>query len=127
LATRSNKNIGIVGTRRRNTKFAELLVESKFLEVYEEGDWIVSGGCPKGADRFAEIIAKRNGVPIIIFYPNWEKYGKSAGFIRNESIAFHSNVLIACVAKSRTGGTEDTIRKYKKFHGEKDSFELIIV
>ena len=86
----------------------------QFLEVYEEGDWIVSGGCPKGGDRFAEKIAKDMGIPIIIFYPNWKKLGRGAGLARNSDIARHAAVLIACVAYDRKGGTEDTINKYKK-------------
>ena len=106
------KKIGIVGTRRRDTANDRLAVTQQFFEIYEYGDWIVSGGCPEGGDRFAEVIAKDNGIPIIIFYPNWKKYGKVAGFIRNTDIADHSDRLIACTAPDRKGGTEDTIHKY---------------
>jgi len=50
-----------------------------------------------------------------IWYPaDWNQYGKAAGFIRNTYIARDSDVLIACVADDRIGGTEDTIRKYLK-------------
>jgi hypothetical protein len=87
-------------------------VEKEFFEFYEDGDWIVSGGCPKGGDRFAESIAKKYGIAILIFYPNWGKYKKGAGFVRNVDIANNSDVLIACVAKDRTGGTEHTIKKF---------------
>ena len=48
-------------------------VRDKFFEIYEDGDWICSGGCKKGADRFAEMIAKE-GIPILIFYPNYPNY-----------------------------------------------------
>jgi hypothetical protein len=116
LATAKNKNIGIVGTRRRNSGKDHYIVEKKFFEIYEDGDWIVSGGCGKGADRFAESIAKHFGIPILIFYPRWKIYGKSAGFRRNDSIAHYSDILIACVAEDRKGGTEDTLTKHEKFH-----------
>lgn len=106
------KKIGIIGTRRRDNPDAYKKVEDKLLEIYEEGDWIVSGGCAKGGDRFAQVIAKKHGIPILIFYPNWEKYSKGAGLVRNLDIAKHSDVLIACVAGDRMGGTEDTIKKY---------------
>jgi len=105
-------NIGIVGSRRRNSIEDFKLVEKKFFEVYKLGDWIVSGGCPTGADAMAEKIAKDNGIPILIFYPNWSKYKKAAGIIRNTDIAKNSDVLIACVAADRKGGTEDTIKKF---------------
>jgi hypothetical protein len=107
------KNIGIIGTRRRNTQTDYLKTKQVFLRHYENGDKIISGGCPKGGDRFAERIAKHYDIPIQIFYANWE-LGRHAGFLRNTDIAKASDILIACVAKDRTGGTEDTIKKYLK-------------
>lgn len=108
------KIIGIVGTRKRDYGKDFEAVRTKFLELYKEGDWICSGGCPTGGDRFAELIAKTYGIPILIFYPNWKQYGKKAGFIRNTYIANSSDLLIACVADDRIGGTEDTIKKFLK-------------
>jgi len=108
--------IGIVGTRRRDFFKDYETVEKEFFKIYKEGDWICSGGAKAGADRFAELIAKKNGIPILIFYPNWRKYKRGAGIIRNTPIAEYSNILIACVAEDRKGGTEDTITKFKEFH-----------
>jgi hypothetical protein len=110
------KKIGIVGSRRRNYFHDLDLVHGAFLEIYEKGDTLVSGGCPKGGDWFAEIIAKIYDIPITIYHPDWEKRGRGAGFVRNTDIAKDSDVLIACVAEDRKGGTEDTIKKFKKFH-----------
>lgn len=107
------KKIGIVGTRRRDSQEAYSKVEQKFLEIYEEGDWLVSGGCPKGGDRFAEIIAKKFGVPIIIFYPDWKRYGRGAGIVRNTDIAKESDVIIACLART-PGGADDTVEKFEQ-------------
>ena len=90
------------------------LCEKKFLELYEEGDKIVSGGCPKGGDRFAEMIADLRDIPIKIHKAEWDKYGKAAGFKRNTYIAEDADVIIAVVAADRTGGTEDTLRKAEK-------------
>jgi len=111
--------IGIIGSRRRDSEEDFIKVEKAFSSIYEPGDIIVSGGCPEGGDRFAEIIAKENGIPIMIFPANWKQYGKSAGFIRNGDIARKSDVLIACVASDRKGGTEDTITKFLKLKTEK--------
>lgn len=108
------KIIGIVGSRRRNTDDDYQKTLDKFFEVYEVGDTIVSGGCPKGGDCFAERIAKENDIPIVIYHPDWQKYGRPAGMIRNTFIAEDADVLIAVVASDRTGGTEDTIQKFKK-------------
>ena len=111
-----SKTIGIVGSRRRNTYGDYAKIRDAFKGVYEEGDRIVSGGCPKGGDRFAEEIAKGEGITITIHYPNWEKHGRGAGFIRNTRIANDADVLIACVHSDRTGGTEDCVKKFEQFH-----------
>lgn len=127
------KWIGIVGSRRRNSIADMIKVEETFLRIYEDGDMIVSGGCPQGADAFAEAIAKKHQVPIMIHYAKWNKLGKAAGFIRNGDIAEEADVLIACVAEDRTGGTEDTIEKFRKrnkpqvYFKEKDKGDLFIV
>lgn len=104
--------IGIVGSRRRNTDADYTAVLEAFKKLYTLGDEIVSGGCPEGADRFAEMIAKKLQVPIKIYYAEWDRLGKSAGFVRNTNIAEDANILIACVASDRTGGTEDTVKKF---------------
>lgn len=44
---------------------------------------IVSGGA-KGADSLAERYAKEMHFPLIVFPAEWDKYGKSAGYKRNE-------------------------------------------
>ena len=118
------KKIGIIGTRRRDNAQAYIQVEKTFLNIYKEGDWIISGGCEIGGDRFAEVIAKKFGIPILIFYPNWDKYKKGAGFVRNLDIAKTSDRLIACVSTDRTGGTEDTIKKYMQ--QEKEHFLILV-
>jgi len=115
------KTIGIVGSRKRNASQDYELVKTKFFELYEKGDWLCSGGCPQGGDRFAEQIAKEYGIPILIFYPNTKELGVQGFFVRNSEIANHSDVLIACVSKERKGGTEDTINKFiSKPRGEPD-------
>lgn len=107
--------IGIVGSRRRNTFEDYLKLKKVFDEVVNgQSCQLVSGGCPLGADRFAEKISKAEGRTITIHYPDWKTHGKSAGFVRNTLIAESCDILIAVVAKDRTGGTEDTIRKAEK-------------
>jgi len=114
------KTIGIIGSRRRNSQTDFELVKTVLLKLIEkeklkDGEFILcSGGCPKGGDRFAEQLAKDYGLSILIHYPNWNKYGRGAGFVRNTKIADDSDFLIACVAEDRKGGTENTISKFHK-------------
>jgi hypothetical protein len=115
------KQIGIVGSRKRNSVRDFRLVQEKFFQIYNLGDRIVSGGCDRGGDSFAEDIARDNGIPILILYPPKKRGGY---FIRNGWIAKESLVLIACIVnpydpidsvlKRKKGGAEDTIRKFVK-------------
>lgn len=112
------KKIGIIGARARNSEHDLSCCVEQFLKIYEEGDEIVSGGCPKGGDYFAEVISERFNVPITIFYPDWDTYGKAAGFIRNGEIASKSDILIAIITEdeSLSRGTMDTISKARKMN-----------
>lgn len=117
------KTIGIIGSRRRDTVYDLELVRRAVTEVFELGDRLVSGGCPRGGDRFAEEIARWLQCTITIHHAEWDRLGKRAGFVRNGDIARDADILIACVAHDRTGGTEDTIRKFKALGKE----QLILV
>lgn len=110
------KTIGIIGTRHRDSDADLLLVKAAFLKAYQPGDRICSGLCPRGGDRFAVLLAKKYNTPTLWFPADWKQYGRGAGFVRNTDIARESDILIACVAADRTGGTEDTIVKWKQFH-----------
>jgi len=109
-----SKTIGIVGCRVRDSRKDLKACRLAFGGIFEEGDKIVSGGYPQGGDRFAEVIAKNDGLSITIHFPDWEKHGKAAGFVRNSKIVEDCDVLIAVVHPNRMGGTEDTIKKTKK-------------
>lgn len=67
---------------------------SRFLESGKNFE-IVSGGA-KGADFLGERYAKEvlNVMPNI-FNANWERFGKAAGMVRNELMAWHGSHLIA--------------------------------
>lgn len=115
--------VGIVGTRRRDSLEDMNIITQTLDQVTQENEidvitrktvMIVSGGCPHGGDRFAEMIAISLGLTILIHYPAWRTAGRGAGFMRNSLIANDCDVLIACVAGDRTGGTEDTIKKVEK-------------
>ena len=73
---------------------------------------IISGGA-KGVDTLAERYAKRHHIPMIVLNPEWDKYGKMAGLLRNTDIVKQSTHILALpTAQSR--GTWDTIRKARK-------------
>lgn len=106
-----NRYIGIVGSRRRDSDDDFELCLKQFENIYKPGDRIVSGGCSRGGDRFAETITRLKGLTITIHYADWNGIGKPAGFVRNTKIATDCDILIALVAEDRSGGAEDTVRK----------------
>lgn len=55
---------------------------------------IVSGGA-RSADKLGERYAKEHNLRLKIFPADWDKYGKRAGYIRNEEMAKYANCLIA--------------------------------
>ena len=68
---------------------------------------IVSGGA-KGADTIAEKFALINRIPTKIFLPDWDKHGKSAGFLRNKDIVDYSDMVLA-FWDQKSKGTKHTI------------------
>ena len=55
---------------------------------------IVSGGA-RGADALGEKYAKDEGFSLEIYLAQWKKFGKAAGFRRNEQMAEVADALIA--------------------------------
>lgn len=85
--------LAVVGSRTFNNY--DLL--KKYLDLIHSKEpitHIISGGA-KGADKLSEFWAKENNIETIIFLPDWEKYGRRAGFIRNEYIINECDKAIA--------------------------------
>lgn len=55
---------------------------------------IVSGNA-RGADKLGERYANEHNLQLKLFPANWDKFSKSAGYIRNEEMAKYGNGLIA--------------------------------
>lgn len=114
IPTTPPRRIGIVGTRTRDSIVDLQLTIEAFRKIHRPGDMIVSGGCPQGGDRFAELIARKRGLVMTTYYPDWDGVGRGAGFARNQDIADNCDILIAVVSIERKGGTEDTIARAQK-------------
>jgi hypothetical protein len=90
-------NVAIVGSRSINdyNLFQESLSEI-LGELMCDGtiiDCIVSGGA-SGVDTMAERYAKAHKIPTKICKPDWNTFGKRAGFLRNKQIVEYSDVVI---------------------------------
>ncbi len=69
--------------------FSEYARMEKILDAYikERKDIAIISGTARGADRLGERYANARGITLLRCPANWEKYGKSAGIIRNEEMA----------------------------------------
>jgi len=110
--------LAIVGGRNFNDESLMAEYLSLFSVAYTNDELdppeveVISGGA-KGADSLGEWFAKINRMPVTIFKPEWDKYGKAAGFIRNQTIVDNCDMVLAFWdGKSR--GTADTIEKAKR-------------
>lgn len=85
--------------------------EKNLKDTIRENGWmdieLISGGA-KGADSMAQRYAKENGLKITIFYPNWNKYGNSAGFQRNRLIIEACDVVVAWW-DNKSKGTQNSL------------------
>lgn len=131
--------VGIIGARIRNTEMDKQKIKFKLVEIMNklEVTHIVSGGAKKGGDRFAEELAKEFNIGMLIFKPiptSNRSAAIRALFVRNTDVAKNSDILIASVdpefdtlekvLASKRGGTNDTIKKFIKFHG-KENIHLV--
>ena len=55
----------------------------------------VVSGAARGVDQLGEQYGKQAGIPVKRFPAEWDKYGKSAGYRRNEDMADYADALIA--------------------------------
>jgi hypothetical protein len=113
--------VGIVGARKRNTPEDKEIIRKILEDRIKKGNnlILISGGCPRGADRFAEELAVEFNLEIIIHPPNvsantqkWE-YAQAC-FDRNTLIAQECDILLALPGE--TGGTWDTIKKARSLN-----------
>jgi len=104
-------NLAIIGSRDFNNYD---LLKQTILSLININDVnsIVSGGA-NGADKLAEKFAEEFGLQKIIFKPDWNKFGKSAGIIRNSDIVKNSDMVIA-FWDGNSKGTKKSIDISKK-------------
>jgi len=132
--------IGIIGSRRRDSREDYWTLRNKItdLEIKDKDlvTKIITGDCKTGGDKFArdyanqfwtlkvELIVKKVDFPA--FGAPYYDYVK-AYYKRNEEIAKEEmDYLIALVAPDRTGGTENTIKHFKKHHKDWEK-KLILI
>ncbi len=134
--------VGVVGSRRRNTEEDRSKLYL-YLSRIGDIDTIVTGDCTKGGDKFARDYANDHGIELDekkikdpetgeeMDFKNhrWFDYLNMCTIFynRNEEIAKEPlDFLISIVAPDRKGGTENTIRHFKRLNKDWEK-KLIII
>jgi len=98
--------IAIIGSRTFNDYDNLVRYIAENINVFRI-ELVVSGGA-KGTDKLGELFALHNNIPMKIYKPDWRKYGKIAGPIRNKQIVKEVDIVFAfwdCKSK----GTKNAI------------------
>lgn len=104
--------LAIVGSRSFNDypSFEKEILDNIDISNVTE---IISGGAV-GTDRLAEIFADKYNIPIKILSPDWKRYGKRAGIIRNIDIVKEAELVFAFwdgVSKGTSFGIREAIKR----------------
>lgn len=100
--------IGVIGSRGYNN-YEEFKERIEYLtsNIQDRIIW-VSGGCKSGGDALISRYCKESSSDLIEHLPDWDKYGKSAGFIRNKLIIDDVEYLIA-FWNQKSKGTKNSL------------------
>lgn len=101
--------IAVVGSRNFNNKdFVINKLSAIILDLEYYDDILIISGGAYGVDSWAEEVALIHKISKIIFKPDWDKYGKRAGFLRNELIVNEADKVIA-FWDGQSKGTKNSI------------------
>ena len=73
----------------------------------------IVSGMARGVDSTGEQIGLDFNIAVVRFPANWDKYGRSAGFIRNKEMAEYAQALIA-IWDGHSPGTRNMINTAKR-------------
>ena len=75
----------------------------------------IVSGMARGADALGHRFAMENGVAVYEFPADWNKHGKSAGYIRNKEMALFADGLLA-FWDGKSKGTKHMIDTARQLH-----------
>lgn len=110
-------NLRVIIAGGRDFDDYDLLCRTMDTLLVNMGRVTIICGKARGADTLGERYAKERGYPVRYYPADWNTYGRSAGFIRNEEMAKNADALVA-FWDGKSKGTGHMINLAKK-HGLK--------
>ena len=83
----------VAGTRYFNNY--DLMCKNLDYFLCNLEDIEIVSGTARGADALGEQYANEHNLPIKQFPADWDKYGKRAGYLRNNQMADYADYLVA--------------------------------
>lgn len=99
----------VCGSRSIN----DIGVVAEAMDLVPTDDYTVIHGGAKGVDHLAGEVAARRGLRVLVFKPDWAKYGKAAGYKRNILMVNEADMVIA-VWDGVSKGTQHSINYARK-------------
>ena len=108
------KELRVIVAGSRNFSDYDLLADelNHLFDSYKDFDLTIISGVARGADSLGERYASENGLKLVRFPAQWEKYGKRAGYIRNEEMlrfASETEALLVAFWDGESKGTRHMI------------------
>lgn len=94
-----------------------MAILATWTQFPEDEEFVVISGGARGADTHARKACEKHGIDFIEFPAQWDKFGRSAGPIRNQQmllegrpthgLAFHQDL-------EKSKGTKDMVQRLKR-------------
>jgi hypothetical protein len=121
----NQQNKVIVAGSRTFTNYAIL---SEVLDKYLPVNASIISGTARGADKLGERYAEENNITLTKFPADWNKYGKSAGPLRNREMADiahtaiifwdgHSKGTLDMIEVSKSKNLDLIVIRYREYEG----------
>jgi hypothetical protein len=109
-------NIAVVGSRtyKNEDYILNNILETLKKENLSIENIVVFSGGAKGVDTIAAESMKEMGARVNEIMPNWKKYRKAAGIVRNKELVSNADIVIA-FWDGRSRGTKNSINLAKRF------------
>ena len=106
--------LAVVGSRTLNHESYRVTVY-KLIDAHgQDLTEIVSGGA-KGIDTFAADYARERGMLLTEFLPDWEQFGRSAGYRRNVQIVTYADQVLA-LWDGTSRGTQHSVNLAREYN-----------